>query len=391
MCSRASFAVKGPGATSAVHQRQPRHCPTAPGSPTLGRVSSPAVPGPLDPDRPPARITVPDDVELPGLSDILSSLHVVSLPMTVRFRGIQRREAALFRGPAGWTEFSPFLEYGTAEAANWLAGAIDYGWGTQVPARRDRVEVNATIPAVSAAEVPRVLAAYGPVETVKVKVAGAGSDLQQDVERVAAVRRAAGAEVRIRIDANGGWTVAQATTALEAFAPFGLEYIEQPVAALADLAEVHHRAAAVGIPIAADEAIRKAGDPERVAGLGAADLMILKAQPLGGIRRALETATRCGLPAIVSSALDTSVGLGMGTELAGALPELRHACGLATGTLLQRDVALPPLRPDRGTLPVGRCAPAPRALAAAAASPDRCTWWARRIADCLDELRTRRG
>ncbi|WP_111467090.1 o-succinylbenzoate synthase [Microbacterium suaedae] len=319
---------------------------------------------------------------LPPVAEILETLHVVSLPMSVRFRGVDHREAALFEGPEGWAEFSPFLEYGPAEAATWLAAAIDFAFEPQPLPHRDRIGVNATVPAVAAEQVPEILARYGACRTVKVKVAEVGQTLEEDVARVAAVRERLGPAGRVRVDANAGWNVDEAERALHALAEFDLEYAEQPCATLEELAEVRARMRDWDIPIAADESVRKATDPLAVARAGAADIVIVKAQPLGGVRRALDIVEQTGLPAVVSSALDTSVGLGQGARLAAALPTLDYDCGLGTASLFTGDVASDPLVPANGEIPVTRVAPDPELLARHAASAERRAWWESRIRAC---------
>lgn len=266
----------------------------------------------------------------------LEHLRVVSIPMAVRFRGVETREVALFNGDGltGWAEWSPFLEYEPAEAATWLAACIR-STVERPTLLRDRVPVNASLPAVAPERVQTVLARYGLWRTVKIKVAERGQSLEDDVARVRSVREQH-PEARIRIDANGGWDLDQAERALRALSAFDLEYAEQPVAAVDELAQLRRRFDAV--PIAADESIRKAADPLRVAQLGAADVIVVKAQPLGGVRRALEIIAETGLPAVVSSALETSVGLAEGVHLAAALDDLPYDCGLATGALLGADV-----------------------------------------------------
>lgn len=325
----------------------------------------------------------------PPLPEVLASARVVALPLATRFRGVDVREALLFEGPQGWTEFSPFAEYDDREAATWLAAAIDFGWMPQPAAVRNEIPVNATVPAVAAASVPSVLARFDGCRTAKVKVAEAGQRLSDDVERVRAVREEMGPEGRVRIDANGAWNVDEAERALHALAEFDLEYAEQPCATVDELAELRRRVKYMGIPIAADESVRKASDPVAVARAGAADLLVVKAQPLGGVRRALEIVAEAGLPAVVSSALDTSVGLAMGAALAASLPQLDYDCGLGTASLLAADVTAAPLRPAAGTLPVGRLEPDPDLLRAHAASTDRRQWWLDRLARCYAVLAAR--
>ena len=280
--------------------------------------------------------------------DLLPTLRAFAIPMPTRFRGTTLREGALLRGPAGWGEFSPFPDYGPRECARWLACALEAaaaGWPAPV---RASVAVNVTVPAVGPGQAHAIVAGSG-CRTAKVKVAEPGQPAAADIERVEAVRDAIGADGRIRVDANGGWDVTEAARALRALARFGLEYAEQPCGTLAELAELRGQ---VDVPLAADESIRRAEDPLKVRAAGAADIVVLKAQPLGGVRAALEIAAACGLPVVVSSAVESSVGLAAGVALAAALPELDYACGLATMSLLSGDVTAVPLAESRGQLPV---------------------------------------
>jgi len=329
---------------------------------------------------------VSNDAALPPLDAILDTARVVALPLATRFRGIDVREALLLEGPEGWSEFSPFAEYDDAESSTWLSAAIEDAWMPRPEPVRDTVGVNATVPAVAAAAVPGVLARFDGCRTAKVKVAEAGQRLADDIARVRAVREAMGAEGRVRIDANGGWNVDEAERALHALAEFDLEYAEQPCESIDELAELRRRVKYMDIPIAADESVRKAADPLAVARAGAADLLVVKAQPLGGVRRALEIVAEAGLPAVVSSALDTSVGLSMGVALAAALPRLDFDCGLGTASLFTADVADPPLVPRAGMLTVGRVRPDPELLAAHAAPAERRQWWLDRVARCYEVL-----
>ena len=333
-------------------------------------------------------MTSPTRPELPPLEELLAGLRVVAIPLRVRFRGVTVREAALVRGPSGWAEFSPFLEYGPAESSRWLAAAVEAGWGQWPQPRRDHVPVNATVPAVAAAEVPGVLARFDGATTAKVKVAERGQTLDDDVDRIAAVRDAMGPQGRIRVDANGGWSVREATDALGRLAAYRLEYAEQPCAQVSELRELRLALARRGIdvPVAADESIRKAEDPVRVAREEAADLVVVKVAPLGGVSRALEVVAECGLPAVVSSALDTSVGMAAGVSLAAALPELPYACGLGTVALLAGDVTTGSLVPRAGALAVGRVAADESLLARWAAPADRVEWWTGRVRDAWAHL-----
>ncbi|GAA3642618.1 o-succinylbenzoate synthase [Microbacterium awajiense] len=319
---------------------------------------------------------------LPSTAELLSTARVVALPLRTRFRGVGVREALLLQGPQGWTEFSPFPEYDDVEAAMWLTAAIDYGWNPQPAGVRTTVRVNATVPAVAAASVAGVLARFPGCRTAKVKVAERGQTLADDVERVAAVRAALGPEGRIRVDANAAWNLDEAEHAVHALAEFDLEYVEQPCATIDELAELRRRIRYMGIPVAADESVRKADDPLAVARAGAADLVVVKAQPLGGVVRALDIVREAGLPAVVSSALDTSIGLGMGAALAAALPDLDFDCGLGTAALLAADVTGTPLVPVDGAIPVGRVQADRELLDRHRAPADRERWWLDRLARC---------
>ncbi|BBZ26632.1 o-succinylbenzoate synthase [Mycolicibacterium madagascariense] len=312
----------------------------------------------------------------PSLDDLLDGLHVVSLPMRIRFRGIDVRELALIRGPQGWGEFGAFVEYGPAEAVHWLAAGVEAAYAPPPTPRREWIPINATVPAVAAAGVPDVLARFPGAGTAKVKVAEPGQTLADDVARVNAVR----AQVPVvRVDANGGWTVAEAAAACAALTTDGpLEYVEQPCATVAELAELRHL---VSVPIAADESIRKAEDPLLVVRAGAADVAVVKVAPLGGVRRLLDIAAQIAVPVVVSSALDSAVGMSRGLLAAACLPDLSHACGLGTGGLFVEDVTAAVVPVD-GRLRVGPVAPDPDRVQALAAAPDRRRWWIERVRAC---------
>jgi o-succinylbenzoate synthase len=311
--------------------------------------------------------------------DYGSNLHVFSIPLRITFRGLDVRQGALVHGEAGWGEFSPFLEYSDDLAAPWWAATVEaaeVGWPSPI---RDRIPVNATVPAVFPNEVPAVLARFPGCSTAKVKVAQAGQSPADDQSRLRAVREVLGPAGRIRVDVNAGWDLETASVLLPRYdeAAQGLEYAEQPCASVEDLAALRRR---VGVPIAADESIRLSDDPSRVAKVGAADVAVLKVQPLGGVRACLRIAEDIGLPVVVSSALETSVGIAAGVALAAALPELPYACGLATAALLVRDVVDQPLVPVDGALAVVRPELDPVALAATRADEVETAWWRRRVA-----------
>ena len=295
-------------------------------------------------------------------------MKVYAIPLRTRFRGITVREGVLLSGPAGWGEFCPFADYSDTESVPWLTSALEAsetGWPEPV---RDRIEINATVPVVDPGRAHELVRASG-CRTAKVKVADVRSSLADDCARLEAVRDALGPAGEIRIDANCAWDVDTAVRAIGALekAAGGLQYAEQPCPTIEELARVRRR---TSVRIAADESIRRAEDPLKVAVAGAADIAVLKVAPLGGVRRALEVAEACGLPCVVSSAVESSVGLAAGLALAGALPELDFACGLGTISLLSGDVCADPLSPVDGYLPVLRQAPAPGNFDAHAAPQD---------------------
>jgi len=326
---------------------------------------------------------------LPSLTDVLSTARVVSVPLATTFRGIKSREVLLLEGPSGWAEFSPFIEYGDAEAATWLAGALSFAYDPTPALVRHSIPFNATLPAVSGAEVAGILARFGACRTVKIKVAERGQTLADDIARVRATRESIGVDGRIRIDANGGWGVDEAEHAIHALAEFDLEYVEQPCETVEELAEIRTRVKYMGIPIAADESVRKAADPLAVARAGAADILVIKAQPLGGIAPAQAIVAAAGLPAVISSALETSVGISMGLHLAGALPTLEFDCGLATVALLAGDITTRSLIPTAGAIEVRRVTPEAQLLQQFEADPERTAWWIARLERCYDLLATR--
>ena len=307
------------------------------------------------------------------------SPHVWSVPMTTRFRGITVREGVLLEGPGGWGEWSPFLEYDPAVAEPWLRCAEEAAAGDWPAPLRDRVPVNVTVPAVGPERAHDIVARSG-CRTAKVKVAEPGQGETEDEARLEAVRDALGPDGLVRIDVNGLWDVDTALRRLPVLdrAAGGLEYVEQPVAQVEDLAVVRRRQ---HVPVAADESIRRAADPYRVRDLEAADVAVLKVQPLGGVRACLRIAEDIGLPVVVSSALETSVGIAAGVALAASLPALPHACGLATVALLTDDLAAEPLLPVDGALPVGRPTVDPAAFDRLAAAPERVAHWEARLAE----------
>jgi O-succinylbenzoate synthase len=308
------------------------------------------------------------------IDQLLASMQVVALPLKSKFRGITVREVALFKGPAGWGEFAPFLEYDDRESSTWLLSAIDAATNPAPMAYRGFVKVNATLPALnSAKEIEELLQSFAGCDTVKIKV---GENLAEDIGRVARVR-ALLPKAKLRLDVNGGWKVDQALVSLYAiYEEVGpLEYVEQPCASLDELRRLKEKLV-VDIKITGDEVIRKAADPFAIDLQDAVDVLMLKAAPLGGITRAREIAAHHKLPVVVSSALDSAVGISYGLQLASSLPSLDYACGLATGQLLSADIAELPL--SNGQLEVNALSPDADLLAKYAVPVERLTWWKER-------------
>jgi O-succinylbenzoate synthase len=275
---------------------------------------------------------------------VLRQPFCYALGLRTRFRGISERQGMVWQGAAGWGEWSPFLDYHGTELVPWLLAAeeaAEHGWPAPV---RTEIPVNSTVPAVGPEQAYAIARAAG-CRTAKVKVAERGQSLAQDAARLEAVRDALGAKGKIRIDANGGWSVDESLRAARQLARFDLEYLEQPCATVDELADLRRRLARLGLnmQIAADESIRRAEDPYQVAKCQAADIAVLKVQPLGGVAACLRMAERIGLPVVVSSALETSIGIRAGLALAAALPELPYACGLNTVALLAEDLVAEPL------------------------------------------------
>ena len=308
------------------------------------------------------------------LDQLLASMRVVALPLKSKFRGITVREVALFEGPAGWGEFAPFLEYDDVESSVWLLSAIDAATNPAPMAYRGFIKVNATLPAINnAKEIEDLLKSFSGCDTVKIKV---GENLGEDIVRVARVR-ALLPKAKLRLDVNGGWSVEQALINLyEIYEEVGpLEYVEQPCATLEEMRELKAKLV-IDFKITGDEVIRKAKDPFAINLQGAVDILMLKVAPLGGITRAREIGAHHKLPIVVSSALDSAVGISYGLQLAASLPSLDYACGLATGQLLSADIAELPLK--NGELAVHSVSPDAELLAKYAVPVERLTWWKER-------------
>ena len=297
---------------------------------------------------------------------LLDTLRVIALPMKTRFRGISVREVALIKGSHGWGEFSPFLEYDDAESAPWLASAIEAASAPKPKLYRSSVAINGTIPALNdPSDLKIVVDSFPGVSTFKVKV---GTNLAEDLARIDVIRQLQ-PQVKIRIDVNGLWSVDQAETFLNAAGE--IEYAEQPCATIAELRELKSR---TSVKIVGDEILRKAADPFKVDLKGAIDYLMLKVQPLGGIKRAHALAEHHNLPVVVSSALESAVGINYGLTLAASFEEMNFDCGLGTGSLLAVDVAQLPI--VDGKIEISEFEPQLDGLDVAS---DRFEWWKNRI------------
>jgi len=303
---------------------------------------------------------------------LLETMRVIALPTRTNFRGINVREVALFQGQNGWGEFSPFLEYGYEEVRSWLASAIEAATKPRPKLYRNSVRVNGTIPGLnSPADIERIVDSFPGVQTFKVKV---GDNLPEDIARLAKVRSLR-PKAKLRIDVNGNWSVQEAVTNLRAiYENTGpLEYAEQPCATVEELRELKEKLF-VDICIAGDEVLRKAADPFAVDLSGAIDVLMLKVQPLGGISRAHKLAEHHKLPVVVSSALESAVGINFGLQLAASFPEMNFDCGLGTGSLLAADIATLPI--VDGEIEITDVEPDFNGYEVA---PDRFEWWKNRV------------
>jgi O-succinylbenzoate synthase len=297
---------------------------------------------------------------------LLETLRVVALPMKTNFRGVTVREVALIQGEYGWGEFSPFLEYDDAESAPWLACAIEAATQPKPKLFRTEVTVNGTIPALNdREELERVVNSFPGVTTFKVKV---GSNASEDIVRIN-VLRSLRPNAKLRIDANGLLSVEQAVSLLQLVGD--IEYIEQPCATVEELRELKKR---VDVKIVGDELLRKAKDPFAIDLSGAVDYLMLKVQPLGGIKRAHQLAQHHKLPVVVSSALESAVGINYGLTLAASFEDMNFDCGLGTGSLLAKNVAELPI--VDGKIQISDVVPNLEGLDVSA---DRYEWWKNRI------------
>ena len=297
---------------------------------------------------------------------LLESLRVVALPTETNFRGVTVREIALIQGEYGWGEFSPFLEYDDAESAPWLACAIEAATRPKPKLFRTEVAVNGTIPALNdEVELARIVDSYPGVTTFKIKV---GSNAQEDIARINIIRSLRPG-AKIRLDANGLLSVDQTVSLLQLAGE--IEYIEQPCATLEESRELKKR---IDVKIVGDEVLRKAKNPFAVELEGAIDYLMLKVQPLGGIARAHQLAEHHKLPVVVSSALESAVGINYGLILAASFESMKFDCGLGTGSLLAKNVADLPI--VDGKIQISEVVPHLEGLDVTA---DRFEWWKNRI------------
>ena len=321
----------------------------------------------------------------PSLSSLVAASRVVSVPLRTKFRGITERELLIFEGANGWSEWAAFTEYSDEEAATWLAAAIEWGFSPLPKTKRRSVKVNAILPAVKPEEVSKILSRAGKFSTVKIKVAEAGQDLSEDLARILEVHSLF-PEAKIRLDANGGFDIAQAMQLLEklSFEGVELQYFEQPVASIAELAEIKLEISKRGLttPIAADESVRKSSDPLAVELAGAADILVLKSAPLGGIASALEIAASSKLPVVSSSAMQSSIGLAAELHFAACLDSMEFDAGLGTINLFAGDLVKDSLRPVDGVLEVSRPEVSTSALDTLKAEDHRYDWWIARLERC---------
>jgi O-succinylbenzoate synthase len=294
------------------------------------------------------------------MSELLESieLHPVRIPMRYRFRRVDHREAVLVRGPAGWGEFSPFPDYPAEVTTRWLASALEAACSALPEPGRSRIPFNVTIPAVLP-EIAAALVKESGAATAKVKVGDPGKSPGDDEERLDAVVEALGPEGKIRIDVNALWSLDEATERLGQLSRFDFEYVEQPVATIEEMIELRRR---TGVRLAADELLRLSPDPLRIVESGAADVLVVKVQPMGGVGRVVDFASRSGVPVVISSALETSVGMYSGLLAASLLDELPYACGLGTVSLLEGDPTLEPRVGFDGYIEVKRVDPDPDLL-----------------------------
>lgn len=315
-------------------------------------------------------------------------IEVLSLPLKSKFRGLWHRELVLVQGER-WAEFSPFVEYPDSEAAQWLRATMEWAFDPLPELKRRSIPVNATLPAVDPNEIEALLKNFQGSDSVKIKVAEPGQAADVDLKRIQKVREL-DPTLKIRLDANGLWSLEKALEFCRILweNQIELEYLEQPVATISELAQLKHLLETERIPykIAADESVRKVSDPLEVAKAHAADILVLKSAPLGGIKNALRIYKEAGLEVVVSSALESSIGMQSGLHLAGAIDELNYSCGLGTASLFTADVTENPLIVKNGQLEIREVIPSEELILKLSASEDRKEFWLNRLNRCLELL-----
>lgn len=318
------------------------------------------------------------------MSPVLEALelHPVRIPMRHRFRRVDHREAVLIKGPRGWGEFSPFPDYPPEVTTRWLAAALELACTDLPVPGRQNIPVNVTIPAVDPATASALVLESGAT-TAKVKIGDPGDNESVDDARVGAVRDAIGSFGHVRVDVNALWDVDTATKRLEHLDRFDLQYAEQPVATVEEMVELRRR---VRVPIAADELVRQSPHPLQVIEAGGADVLVVKVQPMGGVARVLDLVERAGIPVVISSAVETSVGMYGGLLAASLLEDLPYACGLGTVSLIEGDPTLAPLVPNDGILEVRRPEPDPDLLARWRPERDRAAEMLRQVRAAAEVL-----
>ena len=329
--------------------------------------------------------------DIPPNDELLEHSHVLRIPLVSPFRGLTFREVMVFEGPEGPGEWAPFVEYEDDVSALWLRSALEQSFDSTIPApaRSESIRVNATFPALNPEDVPDWWARFPGALSAKVKVGEPGQSLDDDYARIAAIRSVGGPNISLRLDANGRWSVAQALTALERLQEFDIEYVEQPAGTVAEMLELRESLEGTGIRLAADELIRQSHQLDQVIDSGAAEVAVLKVSPLGGIRPTLERAREAhhaGLEVVISSALETSVGLSWGVRAAALLHEESGSlpdAGLGTATFLEQDAVSTPLLVVNGSVAVAKPKLDAGKIETLTATPERTAWWHERLRRCL--------
>lgn len=333
--------------------------------------------------------------EIPSVDDLIDNAHVVSIPLKQEFRGLSNRETMIFEGDNGPAEWAAFTEYDDLEAAWWLASAIEQGFATDlppIPGHIKNIRINGIIPAVDVSGLQALTKKFQGVNSIKVKVAEPGQTTIDDLARISKIRELVGPDVALRLDANGAWEVAEAERNLFMFQGFGIDYVEQPVKTLDEMAKLRKRLTGTGIRIAADESLRKGGSIHDIINADAANVVIVKVSPLGGISRCLEIAREAqsvDIGVVVSSGLETSVGIAHAARLQAVLAGTYNAnedAGLGTLTLFQGDVVTQPLTHVGGAIPVTPPVLDPRKLKRYKADEERTKWWQERLRRVYDRL-----